>query len=159
MRENHSNLFMPIFAITIVLLLGLFVLTIPPASADQGYKGKGRNTEWQKQKKHNKGFQKQGPEARREIRDRRDYNRRPDYHQHRGYRERPYDQRQYRHHDYKGHRYNYEGHWRSWDQWDRYAKNHPEIIKHGEYYRENAHLMFRFRDPITGNSLFFSIGR
>jgi hypothetical protein len=89
-----------------------------------------------------------------------DYKVRPDYQNHRGYRERPYDNRRhYEHHDYKGHRYNYHGHWRSWEQWDNYAKKHPDIYKHGTYYRENAHLMFRFCEPGTGNCFFFSIGR
>ena len=83
----------------------------------------------------------------------------PDYHNHRGYRERPYDNRRhYEHHDYKGHRYDYHGHWRSWEQWDGYAKKHPNIYKHGTYYREGAHLMFRFCEPGTGNCFFFSIG-
>ena len=83
-----------------------------------------------------------------------------DYHRHSGYSEHPYQRsRHYQHHDHRGHRYNYKGHWKSWRQWDRYTKEHPDIIKHGGYYRENAHLMFRFRDPVTGGFFFFSIGR
>jgi len=83
-----------------------------------------------------------------------------DYHKHRGYRERPYDKhRHYGHYIYKGHRYDYHGHWRSWEQWDRYARKHPHIYKYGRYYREGAHLMFRFCEPGTGNFFFFSIGR
>ena len=104
--------------------------------------------------------------GRRDYRERPDNPRHPDYkkhskyHKHRGYRERPYDKRRhYRHYDYKGHRYDYHGHWRSWEQWDRYARKHPHIYKHGRYYRENAHLMFRFCEPGTGNCFFFSIGR
>ena len=90
----------------------------------------------------------------------RDYKKRQDYHKHRGYRERPYDKhRHYVNYDYKGHRYDYHGHWRSWEQWDRYARKHPHIYKHGGYYRQNAHLMFRFCEPGTGNCFFFSIGR
>jgi hypothetical protein len=89
-----------------------------------------------------------------------DYKKRSDYQNHRGYRVRPYDNRRhYEHQDYKGHRYDYHGHWRSWEQWDNYAKKHPDIYKHGTYYRENAHLMFRFCEPGTGNCFFFSIGR
>jgi len=88
------------------------------------------------------------------------YKKRPDYQNHRGYRERPYDNRRhYEHYDHKGHRYDYHGHWGSWEQWDNYAKVHPNIYKHGTYYRENAHLMFRFCEPGTGNCFFFSIGR
>jgi hypothetical protein len=84
-----------------------------------------------------------------------------DYHKHSGYRERPYGKgRHYGHFVHKGHRYDYRGHWRSWDQWNRYAKEHPGINQHGSYYRdEEAHLMFRFRDPVTGGYFFFSIGR
>jgi hypothetical protein len=66
--------------------------------------------------------------------------------------------RHYTYHNHKGHRYAYQGHWRSWDQWDRYAKAHPDIYRHGGCYREDAHLMFRFRDPVTGGDFFFFIG-
>ena len=83
-----------------------------------------------------------------------------DYHKHRGYREHPHDKaRHYGHYTYHGHQYDYHGHWTSWEQWDRYAKSHPQIYKHGRYYRENAHLMFRFCDPVSGSCFFFSIGR
>ena len=93
-------------------------------------------------------------------RDRREYKGRRDYHKYPGYRERPYDKyRHYEHRDYEGRWYIYHGHWRSWDQWDRYRRRHPEIQKHGRYYREGGHLMFRFCDPDTGNCFFFSIGR
>ena len=67
--------------------------------------------------------------------------------------------RHYDHCDYKGHRYDYHGHWRSWDEWDKYARKNPRIYKKGRYYREDAHLMFRFCDPFTGSCVFFSIGR
>jgi hypothetical protein len=89
-----------------------------------------------------------------------DYKKRPDYQNQRGYRERPYNNRRhYNHYDYKGHRYAYHGHWKSWENWDKYARKNPNIYKHGTYYRENAHLMFRFCEPGTGNCFFFSIGR
>ena len=85
---------------------------------------------------------------------------RPDYHKFHGYSARPYQKhRHYAYYHHKGHRYDYKGHWRSWKEWDSYAKSHPEIHKHGGYYREDAHLMFRFLDPITGGYFFFSIGR
>jgi hypothetical protein len=88
------------------------------------------------------------------------YKNRPDYQNQRGYRQRPYDSRRhYNQYDYSGHRYAYHGHWRSWQQWNAYAKSHPNIYKHGTYYRENAHLMFRFCDPGFGSCFFFSIGR
>lgn len=83
-----------------------------------------------------------------------------DYQKYNGYRERPYERdRHYEHHNHKGHRYEYHGHWRSWDKWERYKKEHPDVYREGNYYRENAHLMFRFRDPVTGGYFFFSIGR
>jgi len=82
------------------------------------------------------------------------------YQEYRGYREKPYDRgRHYGHYKQKGHRYEYQGHWRSWDQFDRYAKKHPQIYEHGHYYRENTHLMFRFCDPASDACFFFSIGR
>ena len=71
-----------------------------------------------------------------------------DYDGHRGYRERPYDQhRHYEHYSYRGHEYNYRGHWRSWNDWDDYAREHPRIYEHGRYYRDQGHLMFRFCEP------------
>jgi hypothetical protein len=94
------------------------------------------------------------------YRERGEYGGRPDYRGYGGYRERPYDRnRHYTRYDYKGRRYSYDGHWRSWDQWERYEREHPDIRKHGRYYRESGHLMFRFCEPGTGNCFFFSIGR
>ncbi|MEJ2154940.1 MAG: hypothetical protein P8X96_06370 [Desulfobacteraceae bacterium] len=88
-----------------------------------------------------------------------DHDRRYEYRKHHGYSEHPYQKhRRYSHYVHKGHRYGYQGHWRSWDQWHRYAKGHPKIYKHGSYYREGGHLMFRFRDPVSGSFFFFSIG-
>jgi hypothetical protein len=128
--------------------------------------GKGRRDKPQYHQQHRDGKQHSD---RRDSRDdkrdhdtyrRGDHNSRPDYHSYRGYRERPYGKkRHYEHHDHRGHRYAYQGHWGSWKQWDGYRKAHPDIVKHGDYYREDAHLMFRFRDPVTGGFFFFSIGR
>ncbi len=93
-------------------------------------------------------------------RDHREHKKRPDYHKHHGYRERPYARgRHHRHYVHKGHQYDYHGHWISWEEWDRYIKKHADLHKHGHYYRDNTHLMFRFCDPVTANCLFFSIGR
>jgi hypothetical protein len=84
----------------------------------------------------------------------------PDYHRYSGYRETPYERdRHYGHYMHLKHRYDYRGHWSSWKRWQRYVNAHPEIIRYGHYYRESAHLMFRFCDPGTGNCCFFSIGR
>lgn len=93
-------------------------------------------------------------------RDRRKYRGDPDYRGYRGYRDRPYDKyRHYDHHEYRGRSYTYNGHWRSWDQWDGYARQRPDTYRQGNYYRESGHLMFRFCEPGAGNCFFFSIGR
>ena len=85
---------------------------------------------------------------------------RDDYAGHRGYWERPYDRhRHYEYYEHRGHRYAYCGHWRSWNDWDDYARRHPWIYRHGRYYRDGGHLMFRVCEPGTGNCFFFSIGR
>lgn len=102
----------------------------------------------------------------------RDYKRGPDnsgpdrfrehrgYNEYRGYREGPYDRgRHYGQYKHKRQQYEYQGHWRSWDDWDRYSKKHPHIYEQGHYYRDNAHLMFRFCEPGGGGCFFFSIGR
>lgn len=83
-----------------------------------------------------------------------------DYDGRHGYRERPYDHgRHYGHYDHRGRKYDYRGHWRSWDEWDHYAREHPEIYRHGRYYHDGAHLMFRFCEPDDSACVFFSIGR
>lgn len=89
-----------------------------------------------------------------------DHDHHQDFHKYHGYREHPYQKkRHYAHYKHRGHQYAYQGHWNSWKQWDRYAKAHPKVYGHGTYYREDAHLMFRFRDPVSGGLFFFSIGR
>jgi hypothetical protein len=189
MRKNQTSFSVPFLAITTVLLSGLFMLTSNQAFADDRYKGKGKMIERQRQQENDKGNQKNRVTMRREDRkhyqkqaresrkfrneqereswkrtlytyNRRDYNRRSDYYRQGGYRGRPYDKhRYYTHQDYKGHRYYYQGHWRSWDEWYRYARKHPNIYRYGRHYREHGHLMFRFCDPGTGSCFFFSIGR
>ncbi len=86
--------------------------------------------------------------------------RREGYWDYRGYKERPYDRRRhYQYHQHRDHRYKYKGHWRSWDEWDHYARKHPHVRKHGRYYHDGAHLMFRTCDPDSNTCIFFSIGR
>ena len=160
MREKYCKFSIFVFTVTTVLLLGFFMLTTTQAFADNGYKGKNKQKGQDKQyRKHPGEIKREGPKHY-EDQGRRDYKKLSDYHKHRGYKIRPYDKRRhYEHQDYKGHRYDYHGHWRSWDQWNMYAKKHPSIYKHGTYYREGSHLMFRFCEPGTGNYFFFSIGR
>jgi hypothetical protein len=164
MREKLCAFSIFGFTVTPALLLGFFILTTSYVFPDNGYKGNDKHKEWQKER--DKEYRKHQEEMERENRKyskeqgHRDYKKRLDYHEHRGYRDRPYDKsRHYDHYDHKGHRYAYHGHWRSWDQWNKYAKKHPSLYKHGTYYREGGHLMFRFCEPGTGNCFFFSIGR
>ena len=189
MRKKHTSLSIPFFTIATVLLSVVFMLSSSQAFADDRYKGKGKIIERQRQQEYDNEYQKNHVTMRREdpkpyeeqakesrkfrneqereswnrslySYNRRDYNRRSDYYKDSGYRDRPYDKyRHYTHQDYKGHRYYYQGHWRSWDQWNKYARSHPDIYRYGRHYREYGHLMFRFCDPGTGSCFFFSIGR
>ena len=164
MGEKRCAFSIIVSTVITAFLFGFLMITTTQAFADKGYKGNGKHKEWQK--KGDKEYQKHQEEMKRENRkhykeqSRRNYEKRSDYNKHRGYRERPYDKhRYYVKYDYKGHQYDYTGHWRSWEQWDRYAKQHPKLYQHGTYYRENAHLMFRFCEPRTSNCFFFSIGK
>jgi hypothetical protein len=166
MKEKHHELSIFVFTVTTVLLFWFFMLTSSQVFADNAYKGIYNKNKWQKQKERDKEYRKHREKIeRKDHRDygqqgRHNYEKRPDYHKHPGYSERPYDKnRLYVNYDRKGHRYDYHGHWRSWDQWDRYARKHPQIYEHGGYYRQKTHLMFRFCEPGTGNCFFFSIGR
>jgi hypothetical protein len=85
---------------------------------------------------------------------------RDNYSGHHGYKEHPYERsRHYEPYDHEGHRYDYHGHWRSWNDWDDYARHHPWMYNDGRYYHEGGHLMFRVCEPGTPNCFFFSIGR
>jgi len=123
--------------IIIALLLSFFFLfatAIPVISKDNN-----RNT-------NNRGhsnYQKQHVDKRQSHDNNRNYN---------------HHSRNYKYHNYNGRRYNYKGHYGSWNQWDSYRRQHPDVVRHGSYYREGGHLMFRFSDP-GGNHFFFSIGR
>ncbi len=86
----------------------------------------------------------------------------PDYSGYRGYRESPYDRhRHYDHQRHRGHNYTYRGHWRSWNNWDDYARVHMHfwVQDHGGYYRDGDHLMFRSCEPDASACFYFSIGR
>lgn len=166
MKEKHYELSIFVFTVTTVLLFGFFMLSSSQVFADNAYKGTYDRKEWQKQKEQDKEYRKHREKMERkdykdyEGQGRHNYEKRQDYHKHPGYRERPYDQsRLYVNYDYKGHRYDYHGHWRSWNQWDRYARKHPQIYEHGGYYRQKTHLMFRCCEPGIGNCFYFSIGR
>ena len=59
---------------------------------------------------------------------------------------------------HRGRHYDYRGHWRSWDAWDGYYRAHPHWRRHGHYYHDGGHLMFRYCDPDADGCFFFSIG-
>lgn len=166
MKDRRDKLSIFVFTVTAVLLFGFFMLISSQVFADNAGKGMDNEKGWQRQKGQDKAYVKHRVEMGRKNhkhytkKDRHNYQKRPDYHKYSGYRERPYDKhRLYVNYDHKGYRYDYHGHWRSWNQWDKYLKKHPQIYKHGRYYRQSTHLMFRFCDPGTGSCFFFSIGR
>jgi len=64
--------------------------------------------------------------------------------------------RSYKTHHRNGRDYNYRGHHGSWNSWERYKRQHPNIERRGHYYRQDGHLMFGFNDG--SGSFFFSIG-
>ena len=74
------------------------------------------------------------------------------YHQHR------HHSYNHKYHERNGKKYRYKGHYGSWDRWERYRRQHPNITRRGRYYHEGGHLMFGFTDEF-GNAFFFSIGR
>ena len=89
----------------------------------------------------------------------RDYEYRNPGHRPAGYARQPRG-RYYSHPYSHGNRdYHYEGHWRSWEDWERYQRSHPDRYRHGDYYREEGHLFFRFCDPTSSACFFFSIGK
>ena len=165
-------------SIGIIAIAAIVLFLFPCVSTADNWKNEsGKNPKVkpgfrQDDRHHEKGTDDRRPDRFKERRDDRDYSRGPDdrrpdrfkerrdYHQYRGYRERPYDRnRHYDRHTHRDKRYDYNGHWRSWDEWNRYAKRHPDVYKHGHYYREDAHLMFRFCDPGSSACFFFSIGK
>lgn len=82
-----------------------------------------------------------------------------DYGGYHGHRERPYDRgRHYGQYKHRSKQYEYRGHWRSWNDFDRYVRKYPDIRQHGHYYRDGVHLMFR-SCPDVNTCFFFSIGR
>jgi hypothetical protein len=80
---------------------------------------------------------------------------------HYGYSHRPLDRKRHynQRRDRRGRDHHYRGHWRSWNDWHRYYRSHPEIHRHGRYFHDGSHLMFQFCDPESGGCFFFSIGR
>ena len=136
--------------------MALTLLLAVPVAADNWKGGPGNSGYRHGDRDDRGGYHDRGRDEQRRYDDR-DWRR--DYREYHGYRESPYDRgRHYGHYKHRGHRYEYQGHWRSWDQWDRYARHH-ELYRHGQYYREGGHLMFRFCEPGSGACFFFSIGR
>jgi len=69
-----------------------------------------------------------------------------------------YNNRPRSHYD-EGKRYDYGGHYKSWDEWQRFRSQNPHVNRNGKYFHDaGGHLMFGFTDE-GGNAFFFSIGR
>ena len=138
----------------IIVIAILSLLLIPVVSTAGQWKndsGKGKYESHHGDRDHRSGPDDRGPDR---------YGEHRGYHGYHGYREHPYDRgRHYGHYHHNRRQYEYRGHWRSWDDWDRYARRVPHMHEHGHYYRDNAHLMFRFCEPDGGGCFFFSIGR
>ena len=149
--------------LVIVALLFSLAMTLPSVASDK----KGRNRDY-RQSDQDRGIQmvRKGDRGRGHYRDYDYYDRSRDrYYEYRnpkyrpqGYRRQPYDR--YYDHPYwhRKHEYHYEGHWNSWNDWERYRRRQPDRFHHGRYYREGGHLFFRFCEPM-GVCFFFSIGR
>ncbi len=145
------------YIIQIVLVLIFYCSGTSFADNWKNESGKGHSG---KSNYHNDDRDDRGYKNRSDDHGRHEVHGRPDYRGYHGYKSAPYDRgRHYGRYKYNNHQYEYHGHWRSWDQWERYAKQHPHIYEHGHYYRENTHLMFRYSDPGTGECFFFSIGK
>lgn len=137
--------------VKIAVILLFLIPSVSTAGQGKNVSGKGRYESHHGDRDYRRGGDDRGTDR---------YSEHRGYNEYRGYKEHPYDRgRHYGHYKHNRREYEYRGHWRSWDDWDRYARKHPRIYEHGHYYRENAHLMFRFCDPGGGGCFFFSIGR
>lgn len=154
--------------IFIASALVVSAMTALPALADQGNQNRGYHQSFQNRSRDRDAAQVSYRDQRGDRdrdndyyhRDRdRDYEYRRPEHRPQGYRRQPHGRRY--EHPYFGreHEYHYEGHWNSWEDWERYKRRHSERFRHGDYYREEGHLFFRFCDPEGGPCFFFSIGR
>jgi hypothetical protein len=140
-------------------LLGSLVMAAP-SYADDHYRGHQDSREHQDYRAQQDHRGRQDYRRHQDNRRDRDYRRHQDYRGQHGYRPRPYYE--HRHYDRYRHGdrdYAYRGHWRSWNSWETYRREHRERFRHGHYYRQDGHLMFRFCDPQGGSCFFFSIGR
>ncbi len=163
--KKTNNLWSFVFSVAAVLIFNCLLFMPGQTFADHDHRGQNGGIKWQN--KHHHKYRQQERDMRHnhhhhsyQKHDHHHHKAPPALHRHRGYRNRPYGKhRHYIHHNFKGNRYVYRGHWRSWVQWDRYARMYPHIYKHGRYYHDNNHLMFRYCEPATGNHFFFSIGR
>jgi hypothetical protein len=84
--------------------------------------------------------------------------RQPGHHPH-GYHTQPHGRHYGNPHMIHGQAYHYDGHWYSWNSWEKYRRLHAANFHQGRYYRESGHLFFRFCDPVGNACFFFSIGR
>lgn len=142
--------------IFILLAVTLAAFMASPALADQ--KGHGREYKQPARDRGDKHGGTQHYESRDRDRDR-DYDYRRSDHHPPGYRTQPKGRHYGDPHMKKGHSYRYDGHWNSYDAWERYRNRYPDRFRQGGYYRESGHLYFRFCDPAGAACFFFSIGR
>ena len=153
--------------IVIPALLFLMAMILPASAADRNAQNRGYQSDQGRRQGPRDQSQRDRDQGRNlskssnyydTSRDR-DYDYRHPEHRPSGYRRQPHG-RNYSHPQlYRNHEYHYEGHWRSWDDWEKYKKRYPDRFRRGGYYKEDGHLFFRFCDPSGGSCFFFSIGR
>jgi hypothetical protein len=141
-------------AIFILLALALATFMTFPAVADQ--KGHKRTYKQPVRDRGDNHGDTRGYDNRDRGRD--DDYRQPD-HRPPGYRTQPRGRHYGDPHMKRGHAYHYDGHWDSYQNWEKYRQRYPARFRQGGYYRESGHLFFRFCDPVGASCFFFSIGR
>lgn len=146
------------------------ILAFPAMASDgrdrhgRGWDDGHRSPPSQYQRDQGRHYGRDVERGRHDAGERRQYDRRYEHRRHtypyKGYRVHPhgrYDYHPYRHRERD---YHYEGHWMSWNDWERYKRRYPQRFSHGRYYRDHDNrLFFRFCDPEGNACLYYSIGR
>lgn len=137
----------------IIILVISFIFMFSSISFSQHYNRGQRNSDRRsyQQREQYKNYGQQ-----RKYEHNRDYQyheSRRDYRNHRGYYSHPKGRDYY--HMRPG--YGYNGHWRSWNEWESYYRMNPHYHRYGHYERINNQLFFLFNDGIT--AFMFSIGK
>lgn len=131
-----------LFSILIIMFV-LFGFNIADAKSQHPHRGKHQTPTYNKHYQDKQFYHHDG---------RQKYHGWAQYH---GHYEKPHN---YQHRVYH-HRpdYRYEGHWSSWNDWERYYMKNPYIHRHGRYEKHGEHLFFLIDDGIY--KFMFSIGR